>query len=496
MATLSKQRADAGGTASVHRRTRLLAPAVVLCVDSVALLAAALVAGSAPLALVYAGLALVVLAASRAYRVPITPRASDEAPWVVARLAVALVLLTPIGFVIGGTDALVRGAALGIGLVVVGRVVSFAVVRRLRRSRVLSERTVIVGVGRIGVEIARALSEDRSYGAEPVGFVGSVSDNMPFPVLGDVDELDGIISRYDVRRVIIAFGPAHDAELVRALRRLVHHDVEVHVVPRFFDCGITSEGPVTDDVRGIPLYRVRCAASHAPTWRLKRLLDVLIAGSVLVLAAPIVGVVALAVRFSSPGPVLFRQRRVGKNGHMFEILKFRTLRHNDESDTQWSVNGDARLTSIGRFLRRTSLDELPQLWNVLRGDMALVGPRPERPFFVERFSAEVEGYDERHRLPVGVTGWAQVHGLRGDTSIEDRARFDNHYIENWSMWRDVVILGRTAAEVVRGSRGSDRRSDQNGHGEPSACVPPSRAQRGRRRLVKGRRRWDGEPVDG
>ncbi len=164
------------------------------------------------------------------------------------------------------------------------------------------------------------------------------------------------------------------------------------------------------------------------------------------------GLVALAVKFSSPGSILFRQRRVGQDGHEFELLKFRTLRHNDESDTQWSVIGDTRLTAIGRFLRRTSLDELPQLWNVLRGDMSLIGPRPERPFFVARFSADIDGYKHRHRLPVGLTGWAQVHGLRGDTSIEARTRFDNHYIEHWSIWRDLVILGRTAAEVVRGAR--------------------------------------------
>jgi lipopolysaccharide/colanic/teichoic acid biosynthesis glycosyltransferase len=188
----------------------------------------------------------------------------------------------------------------------------------------------------------------------------------------------------------------------------------------------------------------------------KRLLDVLVAGSILVLGAPILGLVALAVKLSSPGPILFRQNRVGQDGHEIQVLKFRTLRHNDESDTQWSVIGDARLTPIGRFLRRSSLDELPQLWSVLRGDMSLVGPRPERPFFVRQFSADVYGYKDRHRLPVGLTGWAQVHGLRGDTSIEERARFDNHYIEHWSLWQDLVVLGRTATEVVRGARGPDR----------------------------------------
>jgi len=279
---------------------------------------------------------------------------------------------------------------------------------------------------------------------------------MPLPVLGDIDELDRIVDQYQVRRMIVAFGPARDVELVKVLRSALQHDIEVHIVPRFFDCGIAPEGPDTDDIGGISLYRVRRAALRAPAWMLKRVLDMVIAGACLGVSAPILGLVALGVKFSSPGPILFRQRRVGQNGREFDVLKFRTLRDNDQSDTQWSVIGDTRFTPIGRFLRRTSLDELPQLWSVVRGDMSLVGPRPERPFFSDRFSAGVEGYKHRHRLPVGLTGWAQVHGLRGDTSIEARARFDNHYIENWSIWRDFVILGRTAVEVVRSVRGPDR----------------------------------------
>ena len=373
-----------------------------------------------------------------------------------ARFAIALVLLTPIGLLTGGTDVFVRVALLGAGFVVMGRVLWFAVLRRLRRGGVLLEPTVILGGGQIGAEIAGALCEDRTYGAAPIGFVDSVSGNLPLPVLGEIEELDRVIDRYDVRRMIVAFGPARDASLVKALRSALQHDIEVHIVPRFFDCGVAPQGPDTDDVRGIVLYRVRRAALRAPAWMFKRVLDVAVAGAVLGLSAPILGLVALAVKATSLGPILFRQRRVGQDGQEFELLKFRTLRHNNQSDTQWSVIGDARLTPIGRLLRRTSLDELPQLWNVVRGDMSLIGARPERPFFVDRFSADIQGYKDRHRLPVGLTGWAQVNGLRGDTSIEARARLDNHYIENWSIWRDFVILGRTAAEVVRGARDPDR----------------------------------------
>ena len=161
------------------------------------------------------------------------------------------------------------------------------------------------------------------------------------------------------------------------------------------------------------------------------------------------------MKLSSPGPVHFRQQRVGQRGETVEILKFRSMRVHTDSDTEWNIAEEA-ITKVGRVMRVLGLDEIPQLWNILRGQMSLVGPRPERPFFVEQFKAEIPHYDDRHRVPVGLTGLAQVHGLRGDTSIEERARFDNHYIENWSLWRDLTILMQTLFAVVRnvGSAGS------------------------------------------
>ena len=170
----------------------------------------------------------------------------------------------------------------------------------------------------------------------------------------------------------------------------------------------------------------------------------------LAIAAPLMGVCALAVRMSGPGPVFFRQKRIGQRGEVFELLKFRTMAENEDSDTTWNVGGDGRRTPVGSLMRRLSLDELPQLINVLRGEMSLVGPRPERPFFVDKFRVAVQGYDDRHRVPAGLTGWAQVHGLRGDTSIPERALFDNHYVEHWSLWRDVVIMFRTVGSVLSG----------------------------------------------
>ena len=161
---------------------------------------------------------------------------------------------------------------------------------------------------------------------------------------------------------------------------------------------------------------------------------------------------AVATRLEGGPGIFFRQLRIGRYGKPFQLVKFRSMRPSTEteSQTRWSVADDPRVGPVGRFMRRTSLDELPQLWNILRGDMTIVGPRPERPFFVDRFSADYPDYAMRHRVPVGLTGLAQVSGLRGDTPTSDRARFDNYYIENWSLWLDVKVILRTVAEVVRG----------------------------------------------
>jgi exopolysaccharide biosynthesis polyprenyl glycosylphosphotransferase len=219
---------------------------------------------------------------------------------------------------------------------------------------------------------------------------------------------------------------------------------------------MSPAGAGTDQIWGIPLCPVRRSVLHTTAWRAKRGFDVVLAGAALVLSAPLLGLIALAVRLSSPGPVLFRQCRIGQDGRRFDLLKFRSMRVDHDGATSWAATAEHQ-TTVGRWLRRTSLDELPQLWNVLRGDMSLVGPRPERPLFAERFSADIAGYRDRHRLPVGLTGWAQVHGLRGDdTSMTERARFDNSYIEGWSLWLDVVILLRTAGAVLRMAAGASR----------------------------------------
>lgn len=199
-----------------------------------------------------------------------------------------------------------------------------------------------------------------------------------------------------------------------------------------------------------------------PGW--KRPLDIVLSGLALLALAPLILAIAALVRLTSPGPAFFVQERVGFGGRRFGMIKFRSmyadaearraalLAQSDRAGLCFKMKDDPRVTPLGRVLRRTSLDELPQLFNVLRGEMSIVGPRPERPYFVEQFSSEIEGYGDRHRVPVGITGWAQVNGYWGDTSIEARVRLDNRYIENWSLWRDLVIAVRTIPTLLGGRR--------------------------------------------
>jgi len=219
------------------------------------------------------------------------------------------------------------------------------------------------------------------------------------------------------------------------------------VLPRLHEITHVADG--MDAIGDVPLVRLRRSAYRSPSWRVKRMFDVAFSAVALVLLSPLLAIVALAVRLETGKGVIFRQQRVGRNGTSFELMKFRSLKPADEieSQTNWNISDDDRLGPIGRIIRKTSLDELPQLFNILRGDMSLVGPRPERPHFVAQFGQLYTGYADRHRVQCGLTGWAQIHGLRGNTSIDQRARFDNFYIENWTLWLDIKIILRTVVSI-------------------------------------------------
>jgi exopolysaccharide biosynthesis polyprenyl glycosylphosphotransferase len=271
------------------------------------------------------------------------------------------------------------------------------------------------------------------------------------PYLGSSTELARVIREQHVTNLIIGYGGMMSTELVQVLRTADRADLEIHVVPRLFELA-TLHGS-DDNLWGLPLARLRSPADRRLTRPMKRFADVVGALVALCLSLPLLLMVAAAVRWELGPGLLYRQTRIGAHGQEFQLLKFRSMKNSVSADGhRWTV-AENDMGPVGRFIRRYSLDELPQLWNVLRGDMSLVGPRPERPEFVEQFAAAYPCYTHRHRVPVGMTGLAAVNGLRGNTSIEERANFDNWYIENWSLWLDAKILLRTVSAMLHGTGG-------------------------------------------
>jgi exopolysaccharide biosynthesis polyprenyl glycosylphosphotransferase len=398
-----------------------------------------------------AAIALAVLVTSTTVRGPvfaIQPHLLDR----LARIGGSVAAIALVGGFLVPTRAteIVTAAVAAVVALGASRTLLTVLVRRQRRRGVGLEPALIVGAGHVGQAVAQSLATSPEHGVRPLGYVDSVAEPpTDMPVLGTPAELGQLIGDTGSTTVVLAFGPVRDPELVEHLRRATvrHRRVRILALPRFYELG-TARGGEINDLAGYPLIEISPPPQHRPLWWAKRTFDTLFAGALLVLTAPILAVIALAVRMSSPGPVIFRQERIGLDGQPFELMKFRTMRQNLDSDVKWSVESDPRVTRVGRFLRDSHLDELPQLVNVIRGEMALVGPRPERPHFVEQFAGDIRGYEHRLRVPVGMTGLAQVHGLTGDTSIEERARFDNRYIEDWTLLGDLRILGRTVAMLA------------------------------------------------
>ena len=331
-------------------------------------------------------------------------------------------------------------------------------VRKARQRGLIRRTAVVLGAGNVGVWLTRTLIEHREYGMDVAGLLGDrprieSGESLPAPLLGGYAELPEVIEDFDVRVVIVAFGSMPESALVEVLRTCDRLKCEMLMVPRLYEVHATTRD--MDEIQGMPLVRMRRAAFRTAGWRAKRLVDVAISGFALLVLSPMMLVCAALVLLEGGRGVLFRQERIGMDGDRFQVIKFRSMKPatSEESRLTWSITSDSRIGPVGRFLRTTSLDELPQLWNVLRGDMSLVGPRPERPHFVDQFGRSIPRYRWRHRVPSGLTGWAQVNGLRGDTSIEQRARFDNYYIENWSLWLDFRIMLRTLWQVLAGKGG-------------------------------------------
>lgn len=400
---------------------------------------------------------LVLNAAGGQYAPKLTLSVLDQFASLMGRALVAGALVVALKLVTGeaGGDVLIRTAVLYGALSVVGRALVYPLVRCLRATSWRSHSVLILGAGKVGGQLAETMLAHPEYGLRPVGFLDdapllSASERV-VPLLGGTDSLARVLTEGGIRNVVVAFGGTRESNVVDILRTCDRLSCEIFSVPRLFE--LQALGKDMDHLWSFPLMRLRRATFRSATWRLKRVFDIVVAGAALLLLAPVMALCALAVAIGVGRPVFFRQLRVGLDGRLFTLLKFRSLTQVDESESSsnWNISHDKRLSRVGRILRQTSLDELPQLWNIVCGEMSLVGPRPERPYFVDRFTENFPRYMARHRVPAGLTGWAQVHGLRGDTSIEDRARFDNYYIENWSLWQDVTIILRTVVQVAKGS---------------------------------------------
>jgi exopolysaccharide biosynthesis polyprenyl glycosylphosphotransferase len=283
-------------------------------------------------------------------------------------------------------------------------------------------------------------------------------EEVDLPVAGASWDLDRVIDEYGIQEIIVAFSTAPDDVLLRLMRRAEERDITVAFVPRFFEH--VPQRLTVQHLGGLSLLVPQVVRPRDWHFRVKYAVDWIAAAALLVLTVPVFVLAAAAVRLTMGRPIFFRQTRVGRDGKPFEMLKFRSMRDPGPADEvsfvlpddlgPGGVEGVNRITRLGEFLRGTNIDELPQLINVLRGEMSLVGPRPERPEYVARFGEDVYRYSERHRVKAGITGWAQIHGLRGRTSIADRAEWDNFYIENFSLWLDLKILLLTVAGVLRG----------------------------------------------
>jgi Undecaprenyl-phosphate glucose phosphotransferase len=266
---------------------------------------------------------------------------------------------------------------------------------------------------------------------------------LGLPVFGGINDLPYIIEQQGISEVIIGLPEASHQELVGIVSQCEREKVSIRVFPDVFQ--IMASEVTISDLGGLPLLTIRDVALRGWKLTLKRIVDVAFSSGFLLFSSPVMLFTALAIRFDSPGPVFFAQERMGLDAKPFRVLKFRSMRQDAEANGPgWTTKDDPRRTRIGTFLRKTSIDELPQFINVLMGDMSVVGPRPEQPAYVEQFRQSIPRYMERHREKAGITGWAQINGLRGDTSIAERTKYDLWYIENWSLWLDFKIMLRTA----------------------------------------------------
>lgn len=346
---------------------------------------------------------------------------------------------------------LLYSVAAALVLMILGRVVLRQVLIRQQRKGVGTERVLVVGTGAGSDLLIHRMMMFPQYGYTVCGVLDDrLEPGSSFAgttVVGRIPELASQVAQQRIDQVFLAIPGASHAQLLHLIKTCEDLNVDFRMLPDLFE--VITTRIAADVVDGIPLVGIRRSQVEGVGLVAKRAFDLVVGGLLLVVLSPLWALLALLIKLGSPGPILYRQERVGKGGALFTLLKFRSMVRDAEEETGpvFATADDARRTAIGAWMRRFSLDEIPQLINILRGEMSLVGPRPERPFFVERFGAEIPRYLERHQVRPGVTGWAQLNDLRGDTSIGDRTIYDLYYIENWSLVFDIKILVLTVARI-------------------------------------------------
>ena len=317
------------------------------------------------------------------------------------------------------------------------------------------DRVLVVGTGEVGQMLMQKILQNRKLGYHVMGFIDSGKNVrhqkvMNVPVLGTLVDIPSIIERFGIDEVVIGLPESSHQDLVGIISLCEREKVGIRVFPDVFQIMASEVG--IGDLGGLPLLTMRDVALQGWKLTLKRGLDVVLSAIALVILSPFLLLAAILVKLDSPGPIFFIQERMGLDASPFKMIKFRSMRMDAESSGPgWTTPDDPRRTKLGSLMRRFNIDELPQLINVLIGDMSLVGPRPERPVYVEQFRQSIPRYMDRHREKAGITGWAQVNGLRGDTSIIERTKYDLWYIENWSLALDLKILIRTIMQWVFGT---------------------------------------------
>ncbi len=340
---------------------------------------------------------------------------------------------------------------LTIVLIMIGRLIYHAVQWRVQARGVGRDKALIVGTGDTGKLVLEKIKGSPHLGYEVIGFVHKNGETEPdsvlgVPVLGNAEDLSRLIDERQIDEVIIALPEASDEEMLGLISKCSKASLSIKVFPDVFQ--IIATQVTIDDLGGLPLLSVRDVRQYG--WRLtvKRLMDVTVSAIGLVFVSPLLFITAILIKIESPGPAFYVQERMGLDAKPFKMIKLRSMRQDAEANGPgWTIENDPRRTKLGKFIRKTNVDELPQLINILLGDMSLVGPRPERPVYVDQFRRTIPRYMERHKEKAGLTGWAQVNGLRGDTSISDRTKYDLWYIENWSLLLDIKILIRTALRL-------------------------------------------------